>query len=52
MSLVIVLPLLVAIIGLLTYALASGKASTAGLYAFAVGLLAFLLRMSNATIRF
>lgn len=52
MSLAIMLSLLVAIAGLLVYALANGKMSTAGLYAWAVGLLAFLLRMGGAVVKF
>lgn len=40
----IYLSLLVAIIGLVTYALADGKASEAGRVAYFAGLLAFLLQ--------
>jgi hypothetical protein len=44
MTLAIMLSLLVAVAGLLVYALANGKVSTAGLWAWGVGLLAFLLQ--------
>jgi len=39
-----ILTLIVVTIGLIIYLATDGKPSTAGLYAFAVGLLAFLLR--------
>lgn len=44
MSVAILLSLIVAVVGLLVYALANGKVSTAGLWAWGVGLLAFLLQ--------
>jgi murein DD-endopeptidase MepM/ murein hydrolase activator NlpD len=51
MALAIMLSLLVAVVGLLVYALADGKVSQAGLYAWAVGLLAFLLRIGDHVIK-
>lgn len=39
--------LLVAIVGLLVYALANGKASQAGLFAWGAGLTAFLITLGS-----
>jgi hypothetical protein len=52
MSLAIMLSLLVAVAGLLVFALADGKVSQAGLYAWAVGLLGFLLQVGPHVVRF
>jgi hypothetical protein len=52
MSLAILLSLLVAVVGLLVYAFTTGKASAAGLYAWAVGLLAFLMQVGPHVVRF
>ena len=44
MTITATLPLIVAIAGAILYFVTQGKPSQAGLYAFAVGLLAFLLQ--------
>lgn len=51
MTLVILVPLLVCIVGLLVFALSSNKLSTLGGYAFFAGLLVTLLRLSAETVR-
>ncbi len=50
MSATLLVSLAVAIVGLLVFALLNGKASQAGLYAFAVGLLAGLLQLGAKAI--
>lgn len=47
MTVIATLPLLVAIIGAILFFVTQGKPSQAGLYAFAVGLLAFLLQSAK-----
>jgi len=51
MTITAALPLLVCIVGAVLYFATQGKPSQAGLYAFAVGLLAFLLQ-SGRTVHF
>jgi energy-converting hydrogenase Eha subunit A len=50
MTIIVLLPILVAIIGALVYALASGKASELGRIAFFCGLLAFLMTSSQQVV--
>lgn len=49
---IVIISGVVAVAGLLVHAFAEGKAAIAGLYAFAVGLLAFLLHLGAHPIKF
>ena len=48
----VLLPLLIALVGLFVYFTTNNKASMAGLYTYAVGLLAFLLLVGPRLVTF